>query len=207
MIDPLNAKFLQFVTDVEKVNQINKNLHRVVCYELRADRSLDLFITKEANWIAVPILDPFYSIASTLLKHLKVVMLESGQDLFIVTLPNYGLSSFTYNVPLTDEAFKEIEILSPFIAVLFSGTPDSTWFFLSIETDYFILIGSSEFVINLLECKIEERFSQFYAQFINDEEKSDPLLKSYPNFIYDQLRKYNDADARVKFSLAPLFHA
>jgi hypothetical protein len=205
MIDPLSAKLLQFITDIEKVNQINKNLHQVVSCKPRSGQPPDLFITKVANWIAVPILEPFYVLTSTLLKRLEVTLLESGQELFAVTFPHYGLPSFTYNVPLTEDALREVEILSPFIAVLFSGTPDSSWFFLSIETDYCIMIGLSEFINEFFEHKVEEKLSELYSRSLIDKKGSNPSSQSYypySSFIYDQLRKYNDAEAGAKFSLS-----
>jgi hypothetical protein len=204
MNDPLNAKLLQLVTDIEKISQINRSLHQVISYKPRSGRPPDFFLFKVANWMAVPILDPFYLIASTLLKRLKATLIEDKQELFAVTLPHYGLPSFTYNVPLTDDALKEVEILSPFIAVLFPGISDSNWFFLSIETDYFIMIGLSEVIDKFFEYKVEERFSQLYTRTLNDESESNQSSQfyyPYSRFIYDQLRKYNDAEFGTEFPL------
>lgn len=204
MTDPLNAKLLQFVTDIEKISQINRNLHQVVSYKPKSGRPPELFIFKVANWIAVPILGPFYLVASTWLKCLKVTLLEDKQELFAVTFPQYGLPSFTYNVPLTDEALKEVEILSPFITVLSSGISNSDWFFLSVETDYFIMIGLSEFINDFFENKVEEKFLQFHTSVLNNGRENDSSSQSYHpyfSFLYDQLRKYNNAEVGTEFRL------
>lgn len=197
MSDPFNAEFLKFVSDPTKSNQLIKVLHQIVSYKPRSDKPPDLFITKVTNWIAVPILALLDLTPVILLERLRLKLLENRQELFAVTIPKYGLPELIYDAPLTNEALKEIEILCPFTTALFSGTSDFNWLFLSLETDYFMIIGEPELIDEVLEHKVEEEFAQFYSFIISTENKSDP----YSRFLYQQLRKYNTAETGVKFAL------
>lgn len=199
MSDPFNAEVLKFVSDPTKSEQLIKILYQMVSYQARSGQAPDLFITKVANWIAVPILALLDLTPVTLLERLRLKSLENRQELFAITIPKYGLPELVYNVPLTNEALKEIEILCPFTIALFSGQPDFNWLFLSLETDYFMILGASEFINEILDHKVEEEFAQFYSFFVSMINGSDPYFR----FLYQQLRKYNTAEVGVKVALNP----
>lgn len=68
------------------------------------------------------------------------------------------------------------------------------------------MIGFFEFIDSFFEHKVEERFSQLYTRILDDEREFTPSLQfysPYSKFIYNQLKKYNGAEAGVKISLSP----
>jgi hypothetical protein len=102
---------------------------------------------------------------------------------------------------VTIEGIREFRCdLGVFYCALFVGEPEPDWVIISMDSEFYVIAGSVDFVRQLLDCEVEEAFESFY-NFLKHEPKQ---FRQYLQKVYERLKdNYQSAEVGAEFLITP----
>lgn len=200
-MDILNSKILRPITNEQILSQIDELLSWAIrCQVIPRDR-LKITLFKLEGWVAAPAISAslMTPIAQERLQHTFEKL--GYRELFATLLLAGG--TYTYTVPVTIEGLNEFRRnMSPWCYALFAGESKPDWILISVESEFDVIAGSTNFIEQFLNCEIEQAFCCF-LNFV----KNEPMpkyLREYLQLIHHRLKNsYQSAEEGNEFLITP----
>lgn len=179
-----DAEKWKHLKPMSKINKANCFLQKLEKIAFRLSDKDCVSLIKKSGWVAVPVESADHFSENEEKRLLSVVQKNGYEKLVAIPfeyIKNFPLVSV---VPVTADAIAELNWEFSFLwLALFAGEPD--WVIIGTKENYFIILGSPDFVRDFLGCEITEAFSEFY-EFLSDYSDSNPL-KGYLLSVYNDL--------------------
>ena len=191
---------MRFVQPISNSLEVQYKLNQILHNSIQDDKLVGVAIVKQEGWVAVP-MDSNSHITAMNEEHLQRVFLAKGySNLSAVSLDPMGDNPSVLTFPTTVEGIEEFNREFGFFNfALFAGAPD--WIIIRTVNDFDLVMGSADFVRQLLGCDLEEAFARFQT-FATNFPASLQLIKEQLQLVHNHLQNdYPTAEIGSEFHL------
>ena len=196
----LDTKHLRPITNPQDLNQIGESLSWAIRHQSKPRQPLVITLFKLAEWLAVPVTNADFATPIFQERLQKTLSSRKYCDLYALLLGNKQF--FAYAVPVTLDGLYEFRHeMGAFYCALFAGVPEPDFAIISIESEFYVIVGKADFVNQILDCEIQAAFLRFQNFVMNE---TPGVFKENLNLVYNQLKdNYQSAEVGAVFRLSP----
>lgn len=184
---------IHLLTNRSECLDVKHKLKQVVDIILLKNNDWQICLRKKKNWVAVPIA-PKQTFVDLIDKLIQLKISDDNQKLFGVFI-NTLIDDFTaFEIEANIDGLSEFNVEPPSnYKAVFTGEPN--WMFITVEGDFYVLLGSVSLIEEFLNNNIDSIFNK-YDEYVESwefpEESKERLqpLKDYLRKVSISLKKY-----------------
>ena len=186
---------IHLLTNRSECLDVKHKLNQVVDIILLKNNDWQICLRKKKNWVAVPIA-PKQTFVDSIDRLLQLKISDDNQKLFGVFIDTL-IDDFTaFEIQANIDGLSEFNVEPPSnYKAVFTGETD--WMFITVEGDFYVLLGSVSLIEEFLNKSIDVDFNK-YDEYVESwefpEESKERLqpLKDYLRKVSISLKKYQN---------------